>query len=53
MEIEVIQVIVPPRLTLRHFPVKECDGHPYGPKCAECGAKLCSCEHAYGHDCEE
>lgn len=22
-------------------------------KCSECGIYLCSCEYAYGHDCEE
>lgn len=22
------------------------------PRCSECGIALCSCEYAYGHDCE-
>jgi hypothetical protein len=23
------------------------------PRCTECGIALCSCEYAYGHECEE
>jgi hypothetical protein len=52
---------------LRHAPTADCDGEPiyrwrslaaggrvlrpWG-ECGECGAFLCSCELAYGHDCE-
>lgn len=29
-----------------------CNGVKYW-KCVECGYRLCSCEAAYGHDCED
>lgn len=51
---------------LRHEPTDECNGEPITmmvgvfsdrpklktAKCRECSAPLCSCERAYGHDCE-
>lgn len=46
--------------TVRHEPTDECNGHPvvecgvprrFG-HCDECGLDMCSCEVAYGHDCE-
>ena len=41
-------------LDYRHDPSDFCDGKPgrYACRCVECSARLCSCESAYGHDCE-
>lgn len=55
--VSVIPVVVPPAPTPRHEATDDCDGMPmprvFGvSKCVECGARLCSCEMAYGHDCE-
>jgi RNA polymerase subunit RPABC4/transcription elongation factor Spt4 len=36
----------------RHAPNSDCDGETFGIKCAECDSPLCTCEYAYGHDCE-
>jgi hypothetical protein len=52
--------------SVRHEPTDDCDGlgvsrltlaggvviarHEH--RCGKCGAHLCSCELAYGHDCE-
>lgn len=36
----------------RHDPSEDCDGRSMGLTCPECGARPCSCELAYGHDCE-
>ena len=56
--VQVIPVAIPAPMLLRHEPTEDCDGRPmprvFGDsRCAECGARLCSCEMAYGHDCEE
>lgn len=53
-------VVIPvtmPAPVLRHEPTDDCDGRPVprvfgNSRCVECGARLCSCELAYGHDCE-
>ena len=41
-------------LDYRHDPSQDCGGKPsrYACRCAECSARLCPCEMAYGHDCE-
>lgn len=37
---------------IRHDETDDCNGRPVTGPCVECGARLCACEHAYGHDCE-
>lgn len=54
-------------ISIRHERTDECDGMPVtvlvglfsdnpelrSVRCRECRVELCSCERAYGHDCEE
>lgn len=47
-----IETYVPAPGVWSHPPNSDCDGETFGIKCAECEAPLCTCEYAYGHDCE-
>lgn len=47
-----IETYVPATGVWSHPPNSDCDGETFGIKCAECEAPLCTCEYAYGHDCE-
>jgi len=44
-----------PKLKQFHYPNTGCEGLAsiiQHPKCVECSQSLCSCEYAFGHDCE-
>ena len=58
--------MTPDLVTVRHEPTADCDGvirpqlnlghgtRPFGyHECPICLERLCACEAAYGHDCEE